>query len=251
MADSATSSEHGMDAVKRHLLTHKIQFGSWLSRIITMVFTFLYFVPIFTNPYQAYYKALAASAVTSALRLHQRRPQIAFSRNFLTAILWEDSFHYLLYSILFLYVSPFTLALVPVFLFSLIHFSSYSLELLDILGQNSWWGARLLISLVELQSRNILMCVAFFEIILMPFTILFIFLGRAGLHTPFLYYQFVLMRYRSRRNPSTRYMFHSLKVTTEGLAQHPMVPGIVKNAVYSAINFISNLAPAVQQPPSQ
>ena len=80
--------------------------------------------------------------------------------------------------------------LAPVVLFALLHFASYSLALLDTLGerrtqrisynsifvayfapsfhkidkiipfassgQNSWWGARMLISLVEFQSRNIL-----------------------------------------------------------------------------------------------
>jgi hypothetical protein len=43
------------------------------------------------------------------------------------------------------------------------------------LGQNSWWGARLLISLVEFQSRNILRLCALSEIINLPFTILLVF----------------------------------------------------------------------------
>ena len=44
-------------------------------------------------------------------------------------------------------------------------------------GQNSWWGARLLISLVELQSRNILRMVAFQEIFLLPLSVFMIFAG--------------------------------------------------------------------------
>jgi len=43
------------------------------------------------------------------------------------------------------------------------------------LGQNSWWGARLLISLVEFQSRNILRLCALSEIINLPFTVLLVF----------------------------------------------------------------------------
>jgi hypothetical protein len=42
------------------------------------------------------------------------------------------------------------------------------------MGQNSWWGARLLISLVEFQSLNILRLIAFTEIIMMPLTVLFV-----------------------------------------------------------------------------
>ena len=55
----------------------------------------------------------------------------------------EDAAHYLIFSMLFLYAAPITLVLAPVFLFALLHFASYSLTLLDTLGQNSWWGARI------------------------------------------------------------------------------------------------------------
>lgn len=44
------------------------------------------------------------------------------------------------------------------------------------MGQNSWWGARLLISLVEFQTRNILRLASFSEIILMPVVVAFVFL---------------------------------------------------------------------------
>ena len=124
----------------------------------------------------------------------------------------EDAAHYLIFSMLFLYAAPITLVLVPVFLFALLHFASYSLTLLDTLGQNSWWGARMLISLVEFQSRNILRLVAFHEVFLLPFTVMMIFagkifkflkpkiskminfLGKTNLVTPFLYYRFLSLR---------------------------------------------------------
>ena len=57
----------------------------------------------------------------------------------------EDAAHYLIFSMLFLYAAPITLVLAPVFLFALLHFASYSLTLLDTLGQNSWWGARIVL----------------------------------------------------------------------------------------------------------
>lgn len=49
-------------------------------------------------------------------------------------------------------------------------------SLLQMLGQNSWWGARLLISLVEFQQRNILRLIAFSEIFLMPIAIVSVFM---------------------------------------------------------------------------
>ena len=48
-----------------------------------MIFTVGYILPILGNPYNSYYKALMASASTSALRLHQRLPQVQFNRQFL------------------------------------------------------------------------------------------------------------------------------------------------------------------------
>lgn len=50
-----------------------------------------------------------------------------------------------------------------------------NLRCLQCLGHNSWWGARLLISLVEFQSRNILRLCALSEIIILPFTVLLVF----------------------------------------------------------------------------
>lgn len=86
----------------------------------------------FSNAQSAYYKVLMASAATSALRLHQRMPRIALTREYLALLLMEDSCHYLLFSMIFLYVSPFILILLPVILFGILHAASYSLTLLDV-----------------------------------------------------------------------------------------------------------------------
>ena len=66
-----------------------------------------------------------ANGATSALRLHQRLPQVQFNRQFLTMFLMEDSAHYLLFSLIFLYTAPITLVLGPMVLFVVLHFSSY------------------------------------------------------------------------------------------------------------------------------
>ena len=79
-------------------------------------------------------QALMANGATSALRLHQRLPQVQFNRQFLTLFLMEDSAHYLFFSIIFIFAAPITLVLAPVVLFAVLHFASYSLTLLDMLG---------------------------------------------------------------------------------------------------------------------
>ena len=58
------------------------------------------------NSSNMYYKALMANAATSALRLHQRLPNVQLSREFLGSLFMEDSAHYLMFSLVFLYCSP-------------------------------------------------------------------------------------------------------------------------------------------------
>lgn len=241
--NSNSTPPRGFDVVKQHVNENKIDIALWATRLCTILFTFFYFIPIFGNPYTAYYKALVANVATSSLRLYQRRPNVAFTREFLSSILTEDSCHYLFYSLIFVYVSPVTFALMPVFLFSLIHFSSYSLTILDLWGHNSCWPARLMISLVEFQSRNILRLIAFFEIVLMPYTVFLIFMGRAGLLTPFVYYHFLTQRYNSRRNPYTRNMFHELRLLFESIGSKPGTPHFVRRILNLIVAFTCRLAP--------
>uniref|UniRef100_U5EI74 Putative conserved plasma membrane protein n=1 Tax=Corethrella appendiculata TaxID=1370023 RepID=U5EI74_9DIPT len=236
----------GVQALKEHILANKVDSLLWSSRVLTILFTVGYIIPIFGNATNIYYKILMANALTSALRLHQRMPHFQLSREFLSLLLLEDSFHYLFYSLIFLYVSPVLFIVFPVVLFAILHSASYSLTLLDTLGQNSWWGARLLISIVEFQTRNILRFAAFAEIFIMPLIILLVFLGRAGFMTPFVYYHFLTLRYSSRRNPYTRNMFHDLRLATEAAANNPRIPTFARNILHSGISIVSRLAPPVQ-----
>lgn len=68
----------------------------------------LQFELFFRNPYNAYYKALMATAATSALRLHQRLHPVSLTREFMMRLTSEDSCHYLFFCIIFLYVPPVT-----------------------------------------------------------------------------------------------------------------------------------------------
>ncbi|XP_074037875.1 transmembrane protein 33-containing Krueppel homolog 2 [Leptinotarsa decemlineata] len=251
---SGTQRPRGVnyEALKHHIVTHKIDCGLWAIRVLAIILGFAYFIPIFGNSHNFYYKVLLANAAINALRLHQRVGRVTLSREFISALLTEDSCHYLFYSLIFLYVAPLSLVLVPILLFCMLHAASYSLTLLDTLGQNSWWGARLLISLVEFQSLNILRAVAFTEICLMPFTVVLILMGRATLLTPFIYYHFLVQRYNSRRNPYTRNMFRELRMLSESTASKPNMPSFIRTIILSIVKFTCKLAPMpLQTPPQQ
>ncbi|KAK0167578.1 hypothetical protein PV327_004957 [Microctonus hyperodae] len=247
-ADSSTQIEKGWGALKKHVISNKIMAGLWATRLFTLLFTIGYIIPLFGNPYNAYYKVLMSSAATSALRLHQRVPVIQLNMQFVEMLLLEDSCHYLLYSSIFLYVSPVTLVLVPLFLFALLHFASYSLTLLDTLGQNSCWPVRLSISLVEFQSRNILRLCALCEIMILPLTIILVFTGRAGLLTPFVYYQFLKMRLSSRRNQYTRNTFYEIRTALAAASVSSSLPGFLRYGVKIILTITQQMEPApVQQ----
>lgn len=246
-AGEQAQQARGMEALKTHILEHKVETLLWATRALTLIFCISYLIPVFGNPYSSYQKVLMSNAATSALRLTQRIPSVQFSREFFAHLLMEDSAHYLLYSIIFMYTSPMTMVLAPIFLFALLHFASYSLGLLDVIGQNNALGSRFLISLIEYHHRNILRGAAFVEIFLMPHCVLSLLMGRGSLITPFAYYRFLCLRYSSRRNPYTRNMFHELRVACEHLASSPNTPTFLRNALHRSITFVSGLAPVVAQ----
>lgn len=244
--DTSVHMEKGWFALKQHIIDNKVKVGLWVTRLFTLIFTIGYIIPIFGNSYNIYYKVLMSNAATSALRLHQRIPHVQLNRQFLEHLFIEDSCHYLFYSLIFLYTAPVTLVLTPIFLFALVHFASGSLILLDCLGQNSWWGARLLISLVEFQSRNILRLCALSEIIILPFTVLLIFTGRAGLLTPFIYFQFLKFRLASQRNPFTRNVFYEIRNGLSSVSKKRTMPVILRRIIEGLLSLTQQMAPVRQ-----
>nr|SVE75994.1 EOG090X0CJA [Daphnia hispanica] len=235
----------GLGALTAHIGRNKVDFALWCTRFATILFTLNYLIPIFGGGYNMYYKALLANAATSALRLHQRLPQVQLSREFVGKVFVEDSAHYLLYSMIFFYSPPVTWVLLPVFLFALLHISSYSLGLIELLGSNALGLVRMAIGIVEVQSVNLLRTIAFSEIFLFPMLILSLFSGRSTLMTLFVYYRFLTLRYSSRRNPYTRNTFGELRFLVESYAQNPSCPLVIRNLVSKLVGFISRLAPPV------
>ncbi|XP_037976387.1 Krueppel homolog 2 isoform X1 [Plutella xylostella] len=238
----------GIPAFKAHVAANKIDVAMWAIRLLTVTLVLGYIFPFFINAESAFYKALLANAAISALRLHQRIParEIALSREFLTRLFLEDSAHYLFYSLVFMNATPNLLILLPVFLFAFLHSASYSLTILDTLGQNSIPIARLLIALVEFKSRDILIYAAFAELLLFPAVVVMAFFGYCGLLTPFVYYYFVSWRYTSRRNPYTRNTCRELRVLAERVAAWPRTPAVASRGILAAVGLVCRMAPPME-----
>ncbi|KAH8404344.1 hypothetical protein KR222_002875, partial [Zaprionus bogoriensis] len=233
----------------QHFQTNRIDSALWALRLLVIFFTINYVLPIITSQQSSFNKVLLANAAISALRLHQRVPAFSFSREFLARLFAEDSCHYMMYSLIFFSIRPSLLVLIPVALYSLLHASSYSLKLLDLIGHNSWWGARFFISIVEFQAANILKATAFCEIFIMPYAIVLTFMSHAGLMTPIIYYHYLVMRYSSHRNPYPRTAFAELRITFEALASRS--PPSIGKIIRGGIGFVNRLAPQTQPAPTQ
>jgi hypothetical protein len=223
------------------LLERKTDAVLLLSRLATLVFTLIYIIPFFRSNTEAnvyYTKALLSSAVTSALRLRQRIPNLEFSREFFFNLIREDSAHYLMYSLLFLSGSPMTIVLIPLSTYAILHSCSFLSQILT-----NYPVIKSYLDRITENHANLLRFVALNEIILMPLLILSIFVARSNFLLVFMYYRFLTLRYTSHRNPYTRTLFYELRQNVENLCNKPVCPPIVGRICRSAIALINRLAP--------
>lgn len=241
----ATGGGGGLAAITQHMSQNKIDAALWCSRVATVVFALLYLVPL-TGAMQSHYsRALLASGITSALRLHQRiGGQLRFSREHVALLFAEDSCHYLLFALLFSWMAPLGVCLAPVVLFALLHATTYSRQLLD-LGGGPTAGALVRRALAKLEGnqRQLLRFIAMNEILLMPLSVFLAFTGRGTLLMPFLYFRFLGLRYASQRNPYCRTCFFELRFLAEHAAGHASCPAVLGRALRSGVALVSRLAP--------
>ncbi|XP_035681237.1 transmembrane protein 33-like [Branchiostoma floridae] len=247
--DAGTDSSQPQQGVVSYMMSHKVDAGLWLSRVFTVGCSLLYAIPLLGMhvAYGCYQRALISSAITSVLRLHQRLPRPQLTREFFAQLVLEDSAHYLFFALIFVNSFPFTMILMPVFLFALLHATAFTKTLLNIQGPNAGQFLRSLLDKLVARQQDILRLIACTEIFLMPAVVFMVFGGRMSLLVPFIYYRFLTMRYASRRNPYSRQLFYELRVMMEQMCSRPSCPVFIRNMCTKAIGIISRLAPPVAQ----
>uniref|UniRef100_F1LC45 Transmembrane protein 33 n=2 Tax=Ascaris TaxID=6251 RepID=F1LC45_ASCSU len=215
------------------------------ARVVTVICSLYYVLPIGSHSAQnsAYSKAFAAAAATNALRIHQRVGGIRFTREFLSQVLLEDSCHYLIYSVLFMSTAPVTMALLPIFLYALLHAANFSVQACNATGYGATLYARKVAELTNKHTQSLLGVIACSEVFIVPIFIAMIFTGRVSIFFPFIYYRFLTLRYMSRRNNSTRIVFYQLRVSLEQAVSGPNCPQIFRSSAYGLINLVCRLCP--------
>ncbi|VDK62108.1 unnamed protein product [Onchocerca ochengi] len=243
---SATYSHNvrGHSTLANFLKSRQTDAILFLTRIVTVLCTLYFILPFGTrsSQYSAYSKAFAAAAATNALRVHQRVGGLRFTREFLSRVLMEDSCHYLIYSVLFITSTPVTMALMPVFLYGLLHSANFAIQICHAVGKATNVADKMF-ELIRQHTQNLLGVIACSEIFLMPMLVAMVFMGKASFFLPFVYYRFITLRYVSRRNHSTRLVFYQLRVSLEQAVSSPNCPQMIRNAVHSIINIAYRLCP--------
>lgn len=231
-------------SIANFMAARKIGTAMWVTRIYCIILgiQYMFFCSAFEMG-QYFQRAMLANGVICALRLHQRVPEFRLSRAHFVQLLCEDSAHYLMYSFIFITSHPITIALMPTTVFALLHACSFTRQMLDVHGANSYPFLRKLINHVARHQGTLFRFIALNEILIMPTILFMIFSGRAAIFAPFLYYKFLTYRYLSRRNPYCRLTFYELRLAMEHACSSQNCPSLLRSLVNQTISFTSRLSP--------
>uniref|UniRef100_A0A1I7UPG3 Transmembrane protein 33 n=2 Tax=Caenorhabditis tropicalis TaxID=1561998 RepID=A0A1I7UPG3_9PELO len=246
-SSSNSTPRPAYSSISHYVSANTMECVLFATRVLTVFFAINYMIPYisFVSPHSAYYKIFAASAATFSLRLHTRiQGQIAPNAAFIQRLVTEDSFHYLVYSVVFLMAAPVSMAALPVTIYAALHACTFLTKILRETGHNLAFVPKLEAFTVH-QTPNALGIIACSEIFLIPLLVSLIFSGKGSMLLPFAYYRFLSLRYASRRNPSTRQAFAQMRGSLQNVAQSPSCPAIISSFIYRAIDFISARAPPV------
>jgi len=197
-------------------------------------------------------RTLFAFGLASIIRLSQRLGPIQLTKMYFINVVLEDSAHYFLYSCNFYsHTSTTLIAIVPT-LYCIVQSSVYLFNLITECKTATFTPLLAQLTRLKANQQVILRLVATAEIFIMPLIIMQMFAGQCGsILTPLVYYQFLMLRFMSRRNPYVRNAFTELKLSITLLLDKPMCPAIVKTLVLKGMSLVEKLAPSMAPPPAQ
>ena len=164
------------------------------------------------------------NAATSSLRLHQRMPPPRlnqFTMTYIMNLAREDSFHYLIFPLMFFTGQPITLALLPCSLYAIFNLAVYAITILDKLGDHDHVKAKIS-DIVAKYQQSLLHTVAVSEVALMPIVIVGVFTRSVGILIPVLYYRFLMLRYNSTRNAHLKLLVSQIMTIASSMASRYM-----------------------------
>lgn len=199
--------------------------------------------------YGFYKNALLSSFITFNLRLYQRKVQqeiSLFSKRMYDLIVTEDSGHYMLYTFFFYHQFPLSIYLLPPLFYAALFSVNYTTGLLPFLSGTFKSVVQRFNTYIAGHQQDIRRFIAYCEIFLTFVVITNAVTGHMFFLAPLLYYQFLKLRYQSRRNPSVRIVFADLRLAIDHFSQSSRCPAFLASSLRTVVHYVSKLAPAEQ-----
>ncbi|XP_062499857.1 transmembrane protein 33-like [Corticium candelabrum] len=136
--------------------------------------------------------------------------------------------------------------LIPVSLFSVLHVTNFLKSVCQHFPPSIADRVNKISQILDANSVQIYRIIAFAEVVTFPVILVSVFIGIEPLLIPIMHYQFLVLRYRSRRFPYTRFMFAELRVFIEQIAARPTCPSFIRQFLTGFIKLVSRLAPAAE-----
>lgn len=250
-ASSVYQKYSGITRLRDFMRDKRLDLTMYVTRIATLLFALYYVVPIFGNAQQAYRRAHMACLATSAMRLFQRLrgsdSPVMLSKEFMAHLITEDSFHYLIYSLMFFFFGPVSFTLLPVFMFAALHVANFTRQMLETTRGTPVkdQGLESILTLFSARTPWILKMAATAEVCLMGLILINCFRGKLSFVAVFLYYRFLYLRFASKRNHYTRLVFSQLRNSAERAIATPGCPAIIGRVVTTCIAIIIRISPPI------
>eukprot|EP00039_Didymoeca_costata_P029364 m.24337 g.24337 ORF g.24337 m.24337 type:complete len:242 (-) comp7599_c0_seq1:213-938(-) len=203
-----------------------------LARLGVILFAFMHVMS-----YQYYYYSLQCNMVANVFRVMERMGRPAFTTQYFSDLLLEDSFHYVLYSWIAIGQLPSFMFLVPPTIFAFFGLLKFIQDLHAVPSTKKYISENIVKISANLRNKYAeksyqfaaraevgLTFVIFATILASP--------NVSKLMSLLMYCQFSIMRCISRRNARPRQAWINLRIWCETMVAHPRCPGIVRTGYY-------------------
>ncbi|KAL5251386.1 hypothetical protein ACHWQZ_G016928 [Mnemiopsis leidyi] len=245
--EQPTSGSNDFSVIKNYMMRDGKASVMFLARMFAVINGFTFAIASFFNPalaYACFQRLMFAFGLASVVRLSQRLGPIQFTKQYMINVVLEDSAHYMLFACNFYAHKPTTVIGVIPTLYCLLQSTAFLLAMLQECHSPSWTVLKKQLNKVKENQQQLLRVVASAEIFVMPVVLIQLFTGQCGsILTPLVYYQFLMLRYMSRRNPYVRNAFTELKMAINQLIYKPSCPTIIRTIVTKVMGMIERLSP--------
>ncbi|XP_063686835.1 transmembrane protein 33-like [Bolinopsis microptera] len=245
--EQPASGGNDFSVIKNHMMRDGKASIMFLARSFAAINGFTFAIASFFNPvlaYACFQRLMFAFGLASVIRLSQRLGPVQFTKQYMISVVLEDSAHYMLFACNFYAHKTTTVIGVIPTLYCLLQATAFLLAMLQECHNPTWDILKRQLNKVKENQQQLLRVVASAEIFVMPVVIIQLFTGQCGsILTPLVYYQFLMLRYMSRRNPYVRNAFTELKMAINQLLYKPACPGIIRTVITKVMGLIEKLSP--------